>query len=244
MIEYENYKSKIDEVDIKIASSANNIEIGKNPQKALKIKPIWVFGIVFFGLIVDFVASIVNKARFIFEATILTGAIGLIYLLYCGYVYKYNEIAKQKDLKYFHEQKALHNSNILERYNIFAEFVKINNGKIFYSVSGEQDFGIWRENDELILANLSSGLQLEIINIDTIAYVTVDSYCAEDNGMDGFEKIINCAIIVFKTNNRMLFTDKAYKYLSELLYDINMDKNIEEIKQTNEAYGDILVDEL
>ncbi|NCA68204.1 MAG: hypothetical protein EOM87_09110 [Clostridia bacterium] len=241
MIGYEDYKAKIDELNTKLIFAEQKIAMARQSlPKNARIKAFWVFGLIFFAFILCFVTMIVVPGSNTMPSTLAaTGAIALIYAVYRFVINFQNRKMIEKELAERKEYEDIYKNLVYQRAGLFKEFVENNGGRIFYSVSGAMDYGVMREGGEVVMANLSNGLQLERVDVETIAYVERDN---TDNRPERADGVADKAYIVFKSGNLMEFTERAYQFLVELLSDVDMTANRQALAEINNTYRGTLKD--
>lgn len=241
MVGYEDYKEKIEIVNMNLLYAEQKIFLSKqSTPKNAKIKMIWIFGFITMTFIISFVAMIVVPGTNNMPETLAaTGAVALIYGLYRFIINLQNRKVAEKEQEERKVHEDIYKELLVKRIKLFEEFVNNNGGKIFYSTSRDMDYGIMRENNDLILANLSFGLQLEQIDIFTIAYIEKSDSSEPSELSDGSSLR---AAIVFKSGNRMEFTEKAYQFLVELFSDVDMNANRKVLSEIADTYGEVLAD--
>lgn len=211
---YEDYRISIEEAYENAAHEERLMRMVKVKEPVNnRIKATWVVGLVIFILLSGFIARIIARVNYLPDATITIAIIVLVYLIYRTYLRIVNKKIDIKEKELIAKHKNEQRKYLLERTGLFNEFVKANNGKVIYSISGLTEYGVWREENILIMAYLAPQLLYERISIDTIDGIIYDTDTISDSGIDGR------AYLEFMGGNRMIFTDKAYKYLCDLLPD-------------------------
>ena len=232
MTDIEKFNSEIKELGEKIAHAKQAVLISKSKElKSVRFKPEWVTIILLLVLFADMV-RMMYRGNFRLSIAAIIGLVAIVvaYAIYLATIFVPNRREQKSADEMFEERNTILEALLTKRKALFEDFAKERGGRVVRAVSLERDIALWRADNYLYIAELTSEVKLEFRSIDTIRYISTDRQLSEYNRCIANYTItshnatqsknqnkIYYSYVFFDGGGNLILTDDAYPFLQSLM---------------------------
>lgn len=223
MKDFDAIKEKIDTLSEEIERAKFETEFARTGERKeeLKIKPIYLVFLLITAFFVELATSIINRK---FEPTIwlycVVGAILLIYGVYFA-IHMTKRSKNKKETECMYESKrAVYESLLERRKEIFEQYVSQTNGIIMISAENNVKNYVWAEEDVMVVCTLEKRLEKTEIKLDDINYISSDERLFDYNKILGNSTTVSNEMqnaYIFTREKCFVFHTLNYNRLVELM---------------------------